>query len=111
MTTMIGEMSPTGVAHELINNDAAQGAPSKKPSVFVSGNGPRLAISGVDLFRVQTLMGHKSSRMTVRYAHLSPEHLQAAVATLDALGPKPWETESDKWLMSHGPICGPIAGA
>ncbi len=56
----------------------------------------RLAMSGVDLFRVQTLMGHKSSRMTVRYAHLSPEHLRAAVATLDAPGPKPWETQSDK---------------
>jgi integrase len=33
----------------------------------------RLAMNGVDLYRVQTLMGHKSSRMTVRYAHLSPE--------------------------------------
>jgi integrase len=52
----------------------------------------RLVMNGVDLFRVQTLMGHKSSRMTVRYAHLSPEHLRAAVATLDAPGPKPWAT-------------------
>jgi integrase len=54
----------------------------------------RLAMSGVDLFRVQTLMGHKSSRMTVRYAHLSPEHLRAAVAKLDSPGPKPWANTS-----------------
>jgi hypothetical protein len=47
-------------------------------------------MNGVDLFRVQALMGDKSSRMTIRYAHLSPEHLRAAVATLDAPGPKPW---------------------
>jgi integrase len=33
----------------------------------------RLAMSGVDLFRAQTLMGHNSSRMTIRCAHLSPE--------------------------------------
>jgi integrase len=54
----------------------------------------RLVMNGVDLFRVQTLMGHKSSRMTIRYAHLSPEHLRAAVATLDAPGPKPWSSRS-----------------
>jgi integrase len=50
----------------------------------------RLVMSGVDLYRVQTLMGHKTPAMTLRYAHLSPEHLRAAVATLDAPGPKPW---------------------
>jgi integrase len=55
----------------------------------------RLVMNGVDLFRVQTLMGHKSSRMTIRYAHLSPEHLRAAVATLDAPGPKPWSSRPD----------------
>jgi integrase len=50
----------------------------------------RLVMNGVDLYRVQTLMGHKTPAMTLRYAHLSPEHLRAAVATLDAPGPKPW---------------------
>ncbi|HEY9158308.1 site-specific integrase [Candidatus Binatus sp.] len=53
----------------------------------------RLVMNGVDLFRVQTLMGHKSPMMTLRYAHLSPEHLRAAVATLDAPGVKPWAEE------------------
>jgi site-specific recombinase XerD len=47
----------------------------------------------VDLYRVQTLMGHKTPAMTLRYAHLSPQHLRAAVETLDAPGPKPWAAE------------------
>ena len=35
----------------------------------------RLAMKGVDLYRVQILMGHKTPAMTLRYAHLSPDHL------------------------------------
>ena len=50
----------------------------------------RLVMKGVDLYRVQTLMGHKTPAMTLRYAHLSPQHLRAAVAALDEPGPKPW---------------------
>lgn len=53
----------------------------------------RLVMTGVDLYRVQTLMGHKTQAMTLRYAHLSPRHLRAAVATLDAPGPKPWAAD------------------
>lgn len=50
----------------------------------------RLVMAGVDLFRVQTLMGHKMPAMTLRYAHLSPQHLRAAVEMLDGAGVKPW---------------------
>jgi len=50
----------------------------------------RLVMKGVDLYSVQTLMGHKTPAMTMRYAHLSPQHLRAAVAALDDPGPKPW---------------------
>lgn len=38
---------------------------------------------GVDLFTVQKLMGHETMAMTQRYAHLAPDHLQAAVRTLE----------------------------
>jgi integrase len=75
----------------------------------------RLAMNGVDLYRVQTLMGHKSSRMTVRYAHLSPEHLRAAVATLDTPGPRSDGRRNQSKTVQmvktpRGPIYGPIVG-
>jgi hypothetical protein len=36
-------------------------------------------MNGFNLKTVQYLLGHKDIRMTLRYAHLSGEHLQAAV--------------------------------
>jgi len=42
----------------------------------------RLVMAGVDLRTVQQLMGHKTIQMTVRYAHLAPEHQLAAVERL-----------------------------
>jgi integrase len=44
----------------------------------------RLAMSGVDLYSVQKLLGHSDSKLTQRYAHLSPDHLADAVAKLAA---------------------------
>jgi integrase len=43
-----------------------------------------LIVNGINLKTVQYLLGHKDIRMTLRYAHLSGEHLQAAVGTLDS---------------------------
>jgi integrase len=39
--------------------------------------------SGVDIHTVLALLGHKSLRMTARYAHLAPENLRSAVDVLD----------------------------
>jgi site-specific recombinase XerC len=36
-------------------------------------------MNGVDLRTVQALAGHKSIQMTMRYAHLAPSHLDAAI--------------------------------
>jgi integrase len=44
----------------------------------------RLVMAGVDLRKVQELMGHKSIEMTVRYSHLTPKHTLAAVQRLTA---------------------------
>ena len=42
-----------------------------------------LVMHNVNLKTVQHLLGHKDIRMTLRYSHLSREHLQAAVGSLD----------------------------
>lgn len=44
----------------------------------------QLVMRGVSLYTVQTLLGHGSSVMTQRYAHLQPDHLADAVNMLGA---------------------------
>lgn len=43
----------------------------------------QLTMKGVGQFAVMELMGHSSTAMTKRYAHLSPEHNRHAVELLD----------------------------
>ncbi len=44
-----------------------------------------LVMDGVDLYTVIELLGHKSIKMTMKYAHLSPEHKANAVFALDRI--------------------------
>ena len=46
-----------------------------------------LVMAGTPLATVQKLMGHKTIAMTLRYAHLSPDHIRATVSVFD--GKKP----------------------
>ena len=39
----------------------------------------RLAMAGVDLNTVRELLGHRTISMTLRYAHLAPQHKAGAV--------------------------------
>ena len=48
----------------------------------------RLAMAGVDSPTVQELMAHKGITMTLRYTHLSSDHKQCAVRTLEWVGEK-----------------------
>jgi len=45
-----------------------------------------LVMKGIDLRTVQELLGHRDMRMTLRYAHLAPDHVRKAVEVLDAPG-------------------------
>jgi integrase len=47
----------------------------------------RLVMQGVDIRTVAELMGHKTIQMTMRYAHLAPEHKLEAVRKLVAFAP------------------------
>lgn len=42
----------------------------------------QLAMAGVDLLKIQALCRHKSYAMTLRYAHLHPDHLKGATDIL-----------------------------
>lgn len=45
-----------------------------------------LVMAGADLASVQKLMGHSDIKMTMRYAHLAPGHLEKTVNKLNGLG-------------------------
>lgn len=44
----------------------------------------RLVQAGVSLPEVAALAGHRDIRMTMRYAHLAPQHLRNSIAILEA---------------------------
>lgn len=48
----------------------------------------RLVQSGIDLYVVKELLGHKTITMKMRYAHHFPESLRRGVEVLDTWGTK-----------------------
>ncbi len=53
----------------------------------------RLVQKGIDLYKVQRLLGHKTGLMTQRYAHHSPESLREGVRVLDVPKAEPVSTK------------------
>jgi len=41
---------------------------------------------GGSLVKLQVILGHASIKMTLRYAHLAPDHLAGATSILEGLG-------------------------
>ena len=66
----------------------------------------RLVQRGVDLYKVQRLLGHKTSLMTQRYAHHSPESLREGVNVLDE--PQPQRVSTN---LAQGAIVSGLARA
>jgi len=44
-----------------------------------------LAMEGVDLFTLSKLLGHSDIKMTMRYAHLGPNHMAKAMQVMDTI--------------------------
>ena len=65
-------------------------------------------MKGVDLRTVAKLMGHRDIEMTMRYAHLGPDHLQAAVDALDTRGGTGRRTGRPMGNCWHGLVQMPV---
>ncbi len=57
--------------------------PQVVPHVLRHTCASRLAQSGVDIKRIQEFLGHRTLSMTLRYAHLSPRHLDICADALN----------------------------
>jgi integrase len=48
--------------------------------------GSQLAMAGVPIRTIAQILGHRKLEMTLRYSHLSPEHLREAMTVLHGAG-------------------------
>jgi integrase len=75
--------TPSGLTAAFRRTTKRAGLGVMGPHIMRHTFASRLVMAGVDLRTVQELMGHKSILMTMRYAHLSPDHTRAAMETLE----------------------------
>ncbi len=66
-------------------------------------------MNGGNLFDLQKILGHTDVKMTLRYSHFSPAHLQGTIKFMDLGIASPHENEgilASAPLMPHGEISG-----
>lgn len=76
--------TPSAFAHAFAGACGRAGLERLHPHVLRHTFASRLVMAGVDIRTVQELMGHKTIEMTLRYAHLSPDHKRSAMDLLEA---------------------------
>jgi integrase len=73
-----------------------------------------LVMEGEDLYTVGQLLGHRTPRMTQRYAHLSPKYMAGTVGKLDSVFnevmPKNGSGEA-RYVTIASPDCGGVEGS
>ena len=75
--------TPDAFAHAFAVACQRAGLELLHPHVLQHTFASRLVMVGVDIRTVQELMGHRDIDMTLLYAHLSPNHKQAAIKMLE----------------------------
>jgi len=79
--------TPAGISRAFQSMAKKAGLGVMGPHILRHTFASRLVMAGVDLRTVQELLGHKSILMTMRYAHLSPDHKRMAMEALESRFP------------------------
>jgi hypothetical protein len=56
---------------------------------------------GGSLYDLKEILGHADIKMTMRYAHLSPQHLRAGMERMEGLASLPADVTSSKTALPH----------
>lgn len=76
-------LTPSACKWPLWSAQDAAGVRRSGPHVLRHTFASHLVMRSVGLPAVQQLMGHATIQMTMRYAHLAPDHLRSAIAALE----------------------------